>query len=184
MTGCHDIRGKVMLLDHRGRGSRALSLLTGAGGSRALSLPTGPGGTVPARSPRTLGRRDTPGWVRTYTASLAVLEAMAATVASLAVLLTRPAGIDPAGSLFWAAAALVPGWPAVLGVLGAYSARGYGTGRDEYRRVGRAGFLLLALTGFVSYAMNLDLSRALVVIAIPALILGTALVRYAARCHL
>jgi exopolysaccharide biosynthesis polyprenyl glycosylphosphotransferase len=57
----------------------------------------------------------------------------------------------------------------------------FGTGSDEYRRVGRAGFSLLAFAGFISYAFALDLSRALVVIAIPALTFVTLAGRYAAR---
>ena len=55
---------------------------------------------------------------------------------------------------------------------GAYAERVFGTGSDEYRRVGRAGLLLLALAGFVSYAADLDLAAVLVVVAIPALTAG------------
>jgi exopolysaccharide biosynthesis polyprenyl glycosylphosphotransferase len=57
----------------------------------------------------------------------------------------------------------------------------FGTGSDEYRRVGRAGVVLLALAGFVSHAAALEISRALVVVAVPALLLGTLLLRYVAR---
>jgi exopolysaccharide biosynthesis polyprenyl glycosylphosphotransferase len=60
----------------------------------------------------------------------------------------------------------------------------FGTGSEEYRRVGRAGLLLLAAAGFLSYAASLDLSRALVVVAVPALTLVTLLVRHAARQQL
>jgi exopolysaccharide biosynthesis polyprenyl glycosylphosphotransferase len=44
--------------------------------------------------------------------------------------------------------------------------------------------VLLAVAGFVSYAAELDLSRALVVVAVPALTLVTLLGRFAARCAL
>ena len=67
---------------------------------------------------------------------------------------------------------------------GAYSARIFGTGSEEYRRVLRAGLLVLALAGFVSYAAMLDLSRALVVVAVPMLTLVTLLGRYAVRRRL
>jgi exopolysaccharide biosynthesis polyprenyl glycosylphosphotransferase len=66
-------------------------------------------------------------------------------------------------------------------VTGAYSQSVFGLGSDEYRRVGRAGIMLLATAGLSSYAAKMDLSRALVVIAIPLLILVTLVTRYAAR---
>jgi exopolysaccharide biosynthesis polyprenyl glycosylphosphotransferase len=79
---------------------------------------------------------------------------------------------------------LVPGWPALLAVTGAHAQRVFGTGSDEFRRVCRAGLLALALAGFLSYAMDLQLSRALVVVALPALAVATLFVRYAARAVL
>jgi exopolysaccharide biosynthesis polyprenyl glycosylphosphotransferase len=75
----------------------------------------------------------------------------------------------------------VPVWPALLGVTGAYEERSFGIGSDEFRRVGRAGLLLLAGLGFLSYAAELELSRALVVLAVPVLALVTLVERYAAR---
>jgi exopolysaccharide biosynthesis polyprenyl glycosylphosphotransferase len=161
-----------MLLEHHQRSSGELSLVDA------------PRGTVAASRPRRPGRRSAPAWVRTYSTALVVVEALAAAVAGASVVLTRPGGLDVASSLFWSAVVLVPAWPLLLAVTGAYAERVFGTGSDEYRRVGRAGFLLLALAGFLSYALMLQLSRALVVLALPALVLVTALGRYAARCHL
>ena len=137
--------------------------------------------TAPAPS---LGRRDTAGWVRTYALVLAAVEALTAGVIGAGVVLTRPEGLPPTPSLFWAAVALVPAWPLLLWACGAHAERVFGTGSDEYRTVGRAGLVLLALAGFVSYAADLDLSRALVVVGIPALALTTLAWRYAARCRL
>jgi exopolysaccharide biosynthesis polyprenyl glycosylphosphotransferase len=132
---------------------------------------------------RAVGTR-TAGWVRRYAAVLVAFETVAAASAGASVVLTRVGGIDLGSSLFWAAVGLVPGWPLVLLAVGAYSERVFGTGSDEYRRVGRAGFLLLAFAGFISYAAALDLSRALVVVAIPTLTLVTLFGRYAARGQL
>src|SRR4029453_2047466 len=87
-------------------------------------------------------------------------------------------------SLFWATLLLVPAWPLLLRATGAYSERVFGTGSDEYRRVGRAGLLLLAAAGFISYAAALDLSRALVVVGVPALGFATLAGRYVARAQL
>jgi exopolysaccharide biosynthesis polyprenyl glycosylphosphotransferase len=108
---------------------------------------------------------------------------VAAAVAAWTVLGSHP-DASPATSLFWATVGLVVVWPALLHATGAHAERVFGTGSDEYRAVGRAGFLLLAVAGFVSYAADLDLSRALVVGAVPALTLSTLLGRFAARCAL
>jgi exopolysaccharide biosynthesis polyprenyl glycosylphosphotransferase len=124
------------------------------------------------------------GWVRSYASSLVAFEALAATVVGTSVILTRPGGLPPSASLFWAAVALVPAWPLLLSASGAYAERVFGTGSDEYHRVGRAGLLLLAVAGFISYAAALDLSRALVVVGVPALALVTLFGRYVARCQL
>ncbi len=131
-----------------------------------------------------LERVTTAGWVRTYARGLAVVEALTAAAVGAGVVLTRPEGLPPTPSLFWAAVALVPAWPVLLWACGAHAERVFGTGSDEYRTVGRAGLLLLAIAGFVSYAAGLDLSRALVVVGVPALTVATLLWRYAARCHL
>jgi len=135
----------------------------------------------PARS---LDRRPPAAWVRTYALVLASVEAFAAAVIGASVVLTRPEGLPPVPSLFWAAVALVVAWPLLLWACGAYAEPVFGTGSDEYRTVGRAGLVLLAAAGFVSYAADLDLSRALVVVGIPALTVTTLGWRYAARCRL
>ena len=116
--------------------------------------------------------------------SLVGVETVLAGGAGAAVILTRAEHVPPGSALVWAALALVAAWPVLLGATGAYSERVYGTGSDEYRRVGRAGFLLLAIASFLSYVAALDLSRALVLGAIPALTAATLVGRYAARTRL
>ncbi|MGY1591289.1 sugar transferase [Geodermatophilus sp. SYSU D00708] len=129
-------------------------------------------------------RSGPPSWAGRYSLALTVFEVVVAAVAATAVLVTRPTAVSPGTSLFWAALALLVVWPVLLQATGAHSERVFGTGSDEYRAVGKAGFLLLAVAGFVSYAAGLDLSRALVVVAVPALTLVTLLGRWAARCTL
>jgi exopolysaccharide biosynthesis polyprenyl glycosylphosphotransferase len=123
-------------------------------------------------------------WARTYSRALVAMEVLTAAVASCSVLFSQAAGFDPSGASFWAAAVLVIAWPTLLLAGGAHTEGVFGTGSDEYRAVGRAGFVLLALAGFVSYAADLDLSRALVVLAMPGLVVGTVFGRFAARCLL
>ncbi|TFV62362.1 sugar transferase [Geodermatophilus sp. DF01-2] len=122
-------------------------------------------------------------WVDRYSLALTGSEVLAAAGAGAAVLAGHP-DASPTTSLFWASVALVVVWPVLLHATGAHAERVFGSGSDEYRAVGTAGFVLLAVAGFVSYAADLDLSRALVVVAVPSLTLGTLLGRFAARCAL
>nr|WP_221203582.1 sugar transferase [Modestobacter versicolor] len=106
---------------------------------------------------------------------------MLAAAAATIVLLALDGPVPVASGLFWASASVVLAWPALLAITGAYEERSFGIGSDEFHRVSRAGLLLLAGLGFVSYAADLDLSRALVVVAVPSLALVTLVGRYAAR---
>jgi exopolysaccharide biosynthesis polyprenyl glycosylphosphotransferase len=133
---------------------------------------------------RPLERRPAAAWVRTYALVLVSVEAFTAAVVGASVVVTRPEGLPPVPSLLWASVALVVAWPLLLWACGAYAEPVFGTGSDEYRTVGRAGLVLLAVAGFVSYAADLELSRALVVVGIPALAATTLVWRYAARCRL
>ena len=144
--------------------------------SRALA-----GASSTVRRPRPRAGRAA--WAGRYSRGLTAFEVMAAAAAGLSVLGTHP-DASSTTSLFWASVGLVLVWPVLLHAIGAHAERVFGTGSDEYRAVGRAGFLLLAVAGFASYAADLDLSRALVVGAVPALTLGTLLGRFAARCVL
>jgi exopolysaccharide biosynthesis polyprenyl glycosylphosphotransferase len=120
-------------------------------------------------------------WARRLRGRLVVTEALLAGAVAAVVLLGHPDPVPVAGVLFWAALSLVLVWPALLAVTGAYDQRSFGIGTDEFRRVGRAGLSLLAGLGFISYAADLNLSRALVVTAVPALAAVTLVERYAAR---
>jgi exopolysaccharide biosynthesis polyprenyl glycosylphosphotransferase len=68
-------------------------------------------------------------------------------------------------------------WVAALWLAGAYDVRFIGTGSDEFRKVLNAGIGLTAAVAIFSYAINLELSRAYVVIALPALTVFDMLVR-------
>jgi exopolysaccharide biosynthesis polyprenyl glycosylphosphotransferase len=135
-------------------------------------------------APRATVRRTSPAWARRYTLVLVLIESLAAAVAAGAVLIAHREALSVQQPLLWAAVALVVAWPTLLAANGAYSERVFGTGSDEYRRAGRAGLLLLSALGLISYAAALDLSRGLVVVAVPALTLASLLVRFGARCWL
>ena len=120
-------------------------------------------------------------WAARHRRTLILVEAVLAALVAAIVLLGRAEPVPIASGLFWASLALVPAWPTLLGISGAYEQRAFGIGSDEFHRVSRAGLLLLAGMGFLSYAAELDLSRALVVLGVPALTLVTLVERYAAR---
>lgn len=113
-----------------------------------------------------------------------MLEILIAALAGAIVVGEQPAAVPHGAPLFLASFGLIVAWPALLASAGAYSARIFGAGSDEYRRVGRAGLTLLALAAFTSYAGQLDLSRGLVGVAVPTLTLLTVLGRYLARLRL
>jgi exopolysaccharide biosynthesis polyprenyl glycosylphosphotransferase len=75
-------------------------------------------------------------------------------------------------------------WVAALWLAGAYDVRFIGTGSDEFRKVLNAGIGLTAAVTIFSYAINLELSRAYVVIALPGLTVFDMLARFALRKRL
>jgi len=75
-------------------------------------------------------------------------------------------------------------WVAALWLAGAYDVRYIGTGSDEFRKVLNAGIGLTAAVTIFSYAINLELSRAYVVIALPGLTVFDMLARFALRKRL
>ncbi|WP_138758624.1 sugar transferase [Modestobacter altitudinis] len=120
-------------------------------------------------------------WAGRHRRRLVGAEVVLAAAAALIVLVAHDGVVPPAGGLFWASVSLVLAWPVLLAVTGAYEERTFGIGSDEFHRIGRAGLLLLAGMGFLSYAAELDLSRGLVVVGVPALALATVVERYVAR---
>jgi exopolysaccharide biosynthesis polyprenyl glycosylphosphotransferase len=172
VSDCLGAWGETLLLERTesasvvDRAARAL----GSAGTAVRRLPVS---TAPVHRPDR--------WARRHHIRLVATEILLAGAAAAVVLLGRGAPVPLASGLFWASLSLVVAWPTLLAVTGAYERRSFGIGSDEFRRVGRAGLLLLAGLGFVSYAAELDLSRALVVVAVPSLTLVTLVERYAAR---
>jgi exopolysaccharide biosynthesis polyprenyl glycosylphosphotransferase len=75
-------------------------------------------------------------------------------------------------------------WIAALWLAGAYDVRFIGTGSDEYRKVLNAGVSLTAAVAIFSYTVNLQLSRAYVVIALPSVTMFDLFARFAMRRRL
>jgi exopolysaccharide biosynthesis polyprenyl glycosylphosphotransferase len=75
-------------------------------------------------------------------------------------------------------------WVAALWLAGAYDVRFVGTGSDEFRKVLSAGVSLTAALAIFSYAINLEISRGYVVIALPTVTVIDLVSRYVARKRL
>jgi exopolysaccharide biosynthesis polyprenyl glycosylphosphotransferase len=75
-------------------------------------------------------------------------------------------------------------WLAALWLAGGYDVRFIGTGSDEFRKVLNAGIGLTAVLAIFSYAVNIELSRGYVVIALPTVTLFDLLARYSIRKRL
>lgn len=75
-------------------------------------------------------------------------------------------------------------WLAALSMAGAYDVRFVGNGSDEFRRILNAGVGLTATTAISSYAVNIELSRGYLVIAIPSVTLFDMITRFLMRKRL
>ena len=71
-----------------------------------------------------------------------------------------------------------------VGLAGGYDVRFIGTGSDEFRKVLNAGVGLTAAVAIFSYAINIELSRGYVLIALPSITLFDLVARYAVRKRL
>lgn len=93
-------------------------------------------------------------------------------------------GNDVTGAYVALSLALPVLWLAALWLAGGYDVRFIGTGSDEFRKVLNAGVGLTAALAIFSYAVNLELSRGYVVIALPSVTLFDLFARYGIRKRL
>jgi exopolysaccharide biosynthesis polyprenyl glycosylphosphotransferase len=75
-------------------------------------------------------------------------------------------------------------WIAAISLAGGYDVRFIGTGSDEFRKVLTAGVSLTATVAIFSYAVNIELSRGYVVIALPSVTVLDLAARFGIRKHL
>ena len=75
-------------------------------------------------------------------------------------------------------------WLAAVWLAGGYDVRFIGVGPYEYRKILNAGVSLTVLAGFLSYVVNLGLSRSYLLIALPGITLIDLIARYAIRKQL
>jgi exopolysaccharide biosynthesis polyprenyl glycosylphosphotransferase len=101
----------------------------------------------PVYDPYTARRRRAPEWLVNYTTALVTGDIVAAvTAACVAVALTGP--VSARGLELAALGSLA--WPVLLMMLGTYAERRHGTGASEYRRVGTAGIIAIAVASYAA----------------------------------
>jgi exopolysaccharide biosynthesis polyprenyl glycosylphosphotransferase len=106
----------------------------------------------------------------------------AALAASLAIVLRFDG--EALGGWAWAPAALPLVWVSIAGLHRTYEARFLGAGTDEFERVLRSGLVLFTSIAVGSFLMRTNLSRSVVVFAVPVTVLGSLAGRKLLRMRL
>src|SRR5689334_23127929 len=136
------------------------------------------GGKLERRTARRLST-----WTREYLRQVALADLGCAVLGVFIAAQVR-FGSNVTGMYLGLSLALPVLWIVALWLAGAYDVRFIGTGSDEYRKVLNAGVSLTAAVAIFSYAINLQLSRAYVVIALPSITVFDMVARFALRKRL
>jgi exopolysaccharide biosynthesis polyprenyl glycosylphosphotransferase len=136
------------------------------------------GGTIERREARRLST-----WTRDYLRQVALADLGCAVVGVFIAAQVR-FGSNVTAMYLGLSLALPVLWIVALWLAGAYDVRFIGTGSDEYRKVLNAGVSLTAAVAIFSYTVNLELSRAYVVIALPSVTVLDLFARFAMRKRL
>ncbi|GAB3299749.1 sugar transferase [Geodermatophilus aquaeductus] len=135
--------------------------------------------TVPAGE---TGRRPLR-WVRRYVLAAVAADLLAAAACGVCAHLIRFGTEADSGGTQIAVAVFPLVWVAVVALGGGYEATTIGTGNEEFRSILQGGLVSMAAIGFVSYASGWQLSRALVVLAVPTTVVASAVGRHLLRRH-
>jgi exopolysaccharide biosynthesis polyprenyl glycosylphosphotransferase len=127
--------------------------------------------------------RRTSGWARDYLRKAALLDLGCAILGVFAAAQLR-FGDDVTGTYVALSLLLPVAWLAAIWLAGGYDVRFIGTGSDEFRKILNAGVGLTAAVAVISYAVNLQLSRGYVLIAVPTTSMISLVSRYAVRKRL
>jgi exopolysaccharide biosynthesis polyprenyl glycosylphosphotransferase len=131
------------------------------------------------RLDRTMAGR-TSAWTKNYLRKAAVADLGCAAVGVFMAAQIR-FGDDVTGLYVALSLTLPLLWMVALWLAGGYDVRFIGTGSDEFRKVLTAGVSLIAAAAIFSYAINIELSRAYVVIALPSVTILDLVARYGIR---
>ncbi len=129
------------------------------------------------------GVRRSSAWAKDYLRKAAVVDLGCAVLGVFTAVQLR-FGHGVTGTYVALSLALPVLWLAALWLAGGYDVRFVGTGSDEFRKVLNAGVGLTAAVGVFSFAVNLQLSRGYVVIALPSVTMFDLVARYLIRKRL
>jgi exopolysaccharide biosynthesis polyprenyl glycosylphosphotransferase len=122
-------------------------------------------------------------WAREYLHKAAVVDLASAGAGVLAAAQLR-FGNDVTHTYLALSLALPMLWLVAVWLAGGYDVRFIGVGSDEFRKILNAGVSLAAAIAIFSYAINTELSRAYLLIALPCTTLFDLIGRYVVRKHL
>lgn len=130
-------------------------------------------------------RRDN--WRRAYASRLVVTDVLVLILAVLGAAIVSVRLSEPLVVPYWmssmsptyleAGVALVVCWASALSAVGSRDYRRIGTGMAEYKAVLQSGVVVLVIVALVSFAFRIDVSRGLVILALPAALIGLLLSR-------
>jgi exopolysaccharide biosynthesis polyprenyl glycosylphosphotransferase len=122
-------------------------------------------------------------WTKEYLRRVALTDFGCAVAGTFAAVQLRFG--EHATGTYVALSLALPGlWLAAVGLAGGYDVRFIGTGSDEFRKVLNAGVGLTAAVAIFSYLVNINLSRAYVLIALPTVTLLDLIARLVMRKRL
>ena len=118
-------------------------------------------------------------WMRRYVGAAIAVDLLAALLALAAAVLVR---LGPEVAAVASLNAVVPlAWIVLVHVSRGYEPGELGAGSEEFRSVLRAGLLLVAGVSFLAYALDLEVSRSVVVVGVPLTVALAAIGRYGLR---
>ena len=127
--------------------------------------------------------RRTASWARDYLRTAALADFGCAIIGVFAAAQIR-FGDEVTGTYVALSLALPVLWLIAIWLAGGYDVRFIGTGSDEFRKILNGGVGLTAAVALFSYAVNLQLSRAYVLIALPSATMLDLISRYVIRKRL
>ncbi len=169
-----------------------MSLGIGAGSSRGRAVHRSAPRVDLVESGHAVVKHGLSGWQRRYRSAAILGDLVGATLVAFGAAALRSLVFGGHGE-FWldsaattrAAVVLLPfAWVICLSRAGAYAPRYLGTGNEEYRAIVRGMVVLLAVAAVLLYALQVDLSRAYALFALPSLVIVSLLLRWGLRTTL
>lgn len=120
-----------------------------------------------------------PRWLPKYTVAVVVADLLAALVSVVIAVSVPLSGDESVNS--WVVALFPPAWVAALALGRTYEHRFVGNGSEEYKRLFHTSVAFLAVIGTLAYALDIELTRGVVVVGLPLAMLLSLIGHWVAR---